>query len=163
MGHSSDGWAGDIPGPPMSTGALPEGGLVGLLGPPDQSAAEDAGNILARLSGLPGPAQNFTIDIELAPQAIADLEAAAVFLERRADSVQAMTWIPAPGVDEISLHAVEQIGKWAADNSENNLYATLRTGAEQLRVLVAKLKADLQTYLQVDELDLPPASDGLPQ
>lgn len=164
MSIGSDDGAGDVLDPPRSTGAPPEGGWSGVPGPPDQlPAAEDAGNILARLGGLPGPAQSFTIDIELAPQAIADLEAAAAFLAQRAKSVLELTRIPAPGVDEISLHAVEQIGKWAADNSENNLAATLRAGAEQLGVLAAKLRADLQTYLQVDELTLPSASEGLPR
>ena len=169
MSVGSDDEVGDVLGQPMSTDAAPEEGRLGMLDPPDQvpaaedPAAKDAGNILARLGGLSGPVQSFTIDIELAPQAIADLEAAAVFLERRAESVRDLTKISAPGADEISLHAVEQIGRWAVDDSANSLPAMLRAGAEQLRTLTGKLRADVQTYLQVDELALPSASEGLPR
>ncbi|MGH3933342.1 MAG: hypothetical protein ACRDTF_25575 [Pseudonocardiaceae bacterium] len=45
----------------------------------------------------------------------------------------------------------------------NNLAATLRAGAEQLSALAGKLRADLQAYLQVDELPFRKPSDGLPQ
>lgn len=63
--------------------------------------------------------------------------------------------IPAPGLDGVSLNAVVQISKWASDSGENNLAATLRAGAIQLNGLARKLREDLQTYLQVEELNLP--------
>jgi hypothetical protein len=63
----------------------------------------------------------------------------------------------------VSIHAVEQIGKWAADRGQNNLAGTLKGGALQLRDLADKLEADLKTYLHVEELNLPKyPTKGLP-
>jgi hypothetical protein len=63
--------------------------------------------------------------------------------------------IPAPGADGVSINAVTQISKWASDSGENNLAATLHAGAKQLEDLARKLRDDLKTYLQVDELNIP--------
>lgn len=134
------------------------GGMGGAFAP----LASDTGNILAGL-GVGSVGQSFTIDLEHAPQAIADLEAAALFLKGRAKMAQRMANIRPPGVDGVSLNAVDQIGKWASDSGVNNLAATLRIGAEQLSALAGKLRADLQAYLQVDELPFREPSDGLPQ
>jgi hypothetical protein len=75
---------------------------------------------------------------------------------------QGLARVPAPGIDGVSLNAVAQIGKWASDAGMNNLDATLRAGAKQLRDLTQKLREDLKTYLQVEELNIPKASPGLP-
>lgn len=119
-------------------------------------AASDTGNLLT------GTATGFSIDYERAPQAIADLEEAAVFLSKRADVARDLALVPAPGIDGVSLNAVEQIGGWASDSGTNNLEATLRAGATQLEDLAQKLREDLKTYLQVEELNIPKASPGLP-
>jgi hypothetical protein len=122
--------------------------------------ASDIGNVLtstpldAVLSGN-GAAAGFSINYERVPQAITDLEHAADFFESRALIAERLTNIPAPGLDGVSLNAVAQIGKWASDAGENNLAATLRAGAKQLRDLAYKLHADLQTYLQIEELNIP--------
>jgi hypothetical protein len=60
------------------------------------------------------------------------------------------------------MNAVIQIGKWASDSGANNLYATLIAGAKQLEDLAHKLREDLKIYLQIDELNIPRASPGLP-
>lgn len=130
-------------------------------------AASDTGNVLAgtALGGLlggSGAAQGFSIDYERVPQAIADLEHAAKFFESRALVAERLANIPAPGADGVSINAVAQIGKWASDTGENNLAATLRAGAFQLAGLAQKLREDLSTYLEVDELSIPQASPGLP-
>jgi hypothetical protein len=97
----------------------------------------------------------FSINYEKVPQAIADLEHAAEFFRNRALVAERLANIPAPGLDGVSLNAVAQIGKWASDSGENNLAATLRAGATQLHDLAHKLREDLQTYLQVEELNVP--------
>ncbi|MGH3965696.1 MAG: hypothetical protein ACRDRY_20995 [Pseudonocardiaceae bacterium] len=131
------------------------------------SAASDTGNVLdgtvldAALGGS-GATHGFSIDYERAPQAIADLEEAARFFRDRAETALRLANIPAPGADGVSMNAVAQIGKWASDSGANNLYATLVAGAKQLDDLAHKLRDDLRTYLQVEELNLPEASRGLP-
>jgi hypothetical protein len=107
-------------------------------------------------------AAGFSIDYERVPQAIADLEAAAEFFEDRATVAQSLARVSAPGTDGVSLNAVAQIGRWAADTGTNNLEVTLRVGAKQLRDLAQKLRNDLMTYLQVEELNIPQATPGLP-
>jgi hypothetical protein len=123
------------------------------------SVGTDTGNVLsgtplgALLSGN-GAAAGFSIDYERVPQAITDLEHAAEFFRSRALVAERLANIPAPGVDGVSLNAVAQIGKWASDSSQNNLAATLHAGAKQLEDLAQKLREDLKTYLQVDELSI---------
>jgi hypothetical protein len=130
-------------------------------------AARDTGNVLdgtalgTQLGGN-GAAAGFSIDYERAPQAVADLEHAADFFENRAKMALRLATIPAPGTDGVSMNAVEQIGRWASDTGTNNLEVTLLAGAQQLRDLAQKLRADLKTYLQVEELNIPKASPGLP-
>ncbi|PZS40641.1 MAG: hypothetical protein DLM62_01810 [Pseudonocardiales bacterium] len=135
---------------------------------PTSGAASDTGNVLdgtalgALLSGN-GAAAGFSIDYERVPQSIADLEHAADYLQDQVAVAQGLANIPAPGVDGVSLNAVAQIGKWASDSGANNLEANLRAGAQQLRDLAQKLREDLKTYLQVEELNIPTTpSPGLP-
>jgi PE family len=130
-------------------------------------AASDTGNlltgtVLGALLGGSGAATGFSIDYERAPQAIADLEEAARFFNQRARMALDLANVPAPGNDGVSVHAAAQIGRWAVDSGENNLHATLVAGAKQLEDLAQKLREDLNTYLQVDELNIPRASPGLP-
>ncbi len=130
------------------------------------SAASDTGNALdsaalgAALGGS-GAATGFSIDYERVPQAIADLEEAARYFTKQAGIARDLANVPAPGIDGVSLNAVAQIGKWASDTGTNNLEATLKAGATQLEDLAHKLREDLKTYLQVDELNIPKASPGL--
>lgn len=142
----------------VGSGSEPSGG--GL--PTHFLASSDTGKILANALGRGASGQSFAIDIDRAPQAIADLRAAADFLKRRADVARNLAWVPAPGADGVSLHAVEQIGKWASDSGVNNLEATLLAGAKQLQDLAEKLEEDLKSYIQVDELPFREASQGLP-
>lgn len=115
----------------------------------------DTGNVL---SGTPLgdlSAAGFSIDYERLPQAITDLEHAAEFFRDRAKVAEGLASIPAPGIDGVSLNAAVQIGKWAMDAGENNLAAILVAGAKQLEDLAHKLREDLKTYLEVEELNLP--------
>src|SRR5918997_4315404 len=130
-------------------------------------AASETGNLLTgaalgALLGGSGTVTGFSIDYERAPQAIADLEEAAQFFNERAKTALRLATIPAPGTDGVSVNAVEQIGRWASGGGVNNLEATLRAGAKQLEDLAQKLREELKTYLQVDELNIPKARPGLP-
>lgn len=119
-------------------------------------AAADTGNLLAgtALGPLLGPS-GFSINYDRVPQAIADLEHAAEFFESRALVAERLANIPAPGIDGVSLNAVAQIGKWASDTGQNNLAATLHVGAKQLQDLAQRLRQDLKTYLDVEDLNIP--------
>jgi hypothetical protein len=129
------------------------------------SSGSDAGNVL---SGTPlgdllsgnGAAAGFSIDYERVPQAITDLKRAAEFFESRVKVARRLANIPPPGTDGVSIHAVEQISKWASDSGQNNLAATLQAGALQLRELANKLEENLRIYLQVDDISLPKDSTG---
>ena len=127
-------------------------------------AASDTGNVLDGTAlGGHGAAAGFSIDYERVPQSIADLEHAANYLLDQAAVAQGLANIPAPGVDGVSLNAVAEISKWASDSGADNLEANLRAGALQLRDLARKLREDLKTYLQVEELNIPMMpSPGLP-
>ncbi|MDQ4009266.1 MAG: hypothetical protein M3228_00850 [Actinomycetota bacterium] len=127
-------------------------------------AARDTGNLLngTPLGALVSSNAGFSIDHERVPQAIADLEHAAEFFKDRAKVAEGLANILAPGTDGVSLNAVGQIGKWASDSGENNLATTLTAGAKQLEGLAQKLREDLLTYLQVEELNIPQPSPGLP-
>ncbi|HEY3896574.1 MAG TPA: hypothetical protein VGL88_14550 [Pseudonocardiaceae bacterium] len=125
----------------------------------DQSSgtAADTGNLLAGtpLGSLLGGPSGFSINYDRVPQAIADLEHAAEFFESRALIAERLANIPAPGIDGVSLNAVTEIGKWASDTGQNNLAATLHAGARQLQDLAQRLREDLKTYLDVEELNIP--------
>jgi PE family len=128
-------------------------------------AGSDTGNVL---SGTPlgdlfsgdGAATGFSIDYERIPQAITDLKHAAEFFESRVKVAEQLARIPPPGADEVSIHAVEQLGKWASDTGQNNLGAILQAGALQLRDLAHKLEEDLKNYLKAEEINLPKDSTG---
>jgi len=91
------------------------------------------------------------IDVERALQAIADIEATAVFLRKRADMARRLTNATHPDT-----------GLGVFQNAEWSVEATIRFGAAELDTLAMELRQDLQAYLQVDELHIPEASPGLP-
>jgi hypothetical protein len=132
------------------------------------ATSSDTGNVLR---GTPlddllidnGATAGFSIDYERVPQAITDLRQAAQFFENRMKVAEQLARIPPPGADGVSIHAVEQLGKWASDTGPNNLGAILQAGALQLRDLAHKLEEDLRNYLKVEELNLPKdPTGGLP-
>lgn len=120
----------------------------------------DTGNVLSGtpLGGL--AAAGFSINYEALPQAITDLRHAADFFESRMKVAEQLARISPPGIDKVSINAVAQIGKWASNSGQNNMAATLKAGASQLRDLADKLEKDLKTYLNVEELNLPKEPTG---
>lgn len=141
------------------------GALPGAQPPQDGAVARalDPGEspLLAPLLGSDSSAGYFSIDLDRAPQAIADLNAAAEYLLDRAYEAGRLTLLPAPGADGVSLYAADTVARWATSQGADNLEAVLRAGAEQLRSFAAKLATDVQTHLGVDELKLPMANPGL--
>lgn len=128
-------------------------------------AGSDTGNVLSdtplgALFSRNGAAAGFSIDYERVPQAITDLKHAAGFFESRVLIAERLARIPPPGTDGVSINAVEQMGKWAVDNGQNNLAAILKTGALQLHDLAQSLEDDLKSYLHVEELNLPKEPTG---
>jgi len=97
------------------------GGLAGSGSPMYFAASSDTGNIVANTLGTGSASQSFMIDVEHAPQSIADLRVAAEFLENRAEMALYLADVRAPGADGVSLHAAKQIGRWAVDSGVNNL------------------------------------------
>lgn len=91
------------------------------------------------------------MDVERVLQAIADLEATAVFLRKRADVARRLTNGTNSGA-----------GPGVSRTAERSVEATIRFGAAELDTLAMKLRQDLQAHLRVDELTIPEASPGLP-
>lgn len=152
--------AGDDPLTGTALSALPgaqppqDGGIATALEP-------GASPLLAPLLAGGVASGQFSIDLDHAPQAVADLKAAAEYLKMRSVAARELATVPAPGADGISIHAADVIGRWAADSDANNLVSTLSAGADQLSLFAEKLENDIRNYLQVDELHLPPESPGL--
>ncbi len=119
------------------------------------------------LAGLPMPGATgpegsgggqFFLDLDRAPQVIADLEAAMRRVEQmhRAAS-QAVNVALAPGEDVVSLNAANQVAKMTS-GPEGSLTAALFAYQGRLRETIDGLRAQLQTYPQTEEFNTPPAS-----
>lgn len=113
--------------------------------------------------GLPQPTTttgggSYSVDVERAPQAIADLRRAAKALEAEAVRAWDLARITPPGLDVVSANAVRAFAE-AAVGEQGSLRLALLGGARRLREDADKLEASLKTYLQVDEISLPPARE----
>ncbi|MGQ0774320.1 MAG: hypothetical protein ACT4NY_07885 [Pseudonocardiales bacterium] len=96
--------------------------------------------------------------MDRAPQAIADLRRAAEALEAEAENAWNLAQITPPGLDVVSANAVRVFAE-AAVGEQGSLRLALIGGARRLRDDADKLEASLKTYLQVDEISLPPARE----
>lgn len=137
---------------------------IGSTGPPGYAVNDAANPLGAPLAAgsQPGAAGAgggaYTIDVENAPQAIANLRAAADLLEfdlRR--QAEELGDIQPPGKDEVSEVATN-VFRDAAIGPAGVRNALLSTAAEYRRQ-ADKLQADLASYLQAEEANiaLPPA------
>ena len=115
------------------------GDALGDAAPLSGTAADTGtvlnGTALGALLGGNGAAPGFSINYERVPKSIADLEHAADYLLIQAQVARGLASIPTPGLDEVSLNAVAQIGKRASDSGANNLEANLAAGAKQHQAL----------------------------
>lgn len=98
----------------------------------------------------------YVVDVERAPQAIADLRRAADALEAEAVHAQDLADIKPPGLDAVSANAVRVFCE-AAVGGQGSLRLALEGAVRRLRADADALEADLKAYLQVDEISLPPA------
>lgn len=101
---------------------------------------------------------SYSVDVDRAPQAIADLRRAAEALESEATRAWELARIEPPGLDVVSANAVRVFVE-AAVGEQGSLRLALIGGAQRLRDDADKLEASLKTYLQVDEISLPPARE----
>lgn len=100
----------------------------------------------------------YSIDVEHAPQAIADLRRAAHALTDEARKASDLANITPPGLDVVSAHAV-QVFADAAAGEHGSLRLALLGAAARFRSDADKLEASLRTYLHTDEISIPAARD----
>lgn len=96
------------------------------------------------------------VEVERAPQAIADLRRAADALEVEVAQAQDLANIRPPGLDVVSANAVRAFCE-AAVGAQGSLRLALEGAVRRFRADADALEASLKTYLQVDEISLPPA------
>lgn len=131
----------------LRPGPLP--GMPGAQAPP-----QPAGSPSATTAGSGG----FSVDLERAPQAIADLRAAADALRAEARNAWSLANIRPPGLDEVSADAV-RIMTDAAVGEQGSLRKALEGAAARFENDAAKLEASLRTHRQVDEISIPKARE----
>ena len=142
----------------MQTGA--RSNLPGMGGGVITSAPA-LGGTLANQSGVHQPTaggSGYRVDVECAPQAIADLRRAAKRLRLEAEKAMALGRITPPGLDVVSANAVRIFAETAV-GEQGSLRQALLGAADRFDSDANKLEADLKAYLSVDELSLPAARD----
>jgi hypothetical protein len=100
----------------------------------------------------------FSIDLDRAPQAIADLRAAANVLRDEAKKAWSLARIKPPGLDEVSADAVRIMAE-AAVGEQGSLRLALEGAADRFENDADKLEASLKTHRQVDEISIPSARE----
>lgn len=100
----------------------------------------------------------YSIDVEHAPQAIADLRRAAQALIDEARRASDLANIIPPGLDVVSAHAVQVFAEVAA-GERGSLRLALLGAAARFQSDADKLEASLRTYLQTDEISIPAARE----
>jgi hypothetical protein len=137
------------------------GPLPGMGGGPT-APAHAYGGATPGQPGLPQPTTTtgggYSVDVERAPQAIADLRRAAQALRQEAEKAWELARITPPGLDVVSANAVRVFAE-AAVGEQGSLRLALLGAATRFESDADKLEASLKTYLQVDEISLPPARE----
>jgi hypothetical protein len=100
----------------------------------------------------------FSIDLDRAPQAIADLRAAARALWDEADNAWSLANIRPPGLDAVSADAV-RIMTDVAVGEQGSLRLALEGAAARIENDANKLEAQLRTHQQADEISIPMARE----
>ncbi|MGH3906911.1 MAG: hypothetical protein ACRDTE_22425 [Pseudonocardiaceae bacterium] len=125
------------------------------------TSAPALGGTLANQSGVHQPTaggSGYRIDVERAPQAIADLHRAAEHLRSEAEKAIALGRITPPGLDVVSANAVRIFAE-AAVGEQGSLRQALLGAANRFDSDASKLEADLRNYLGVEELSIPAARE----
>lgn len=100
----------------------------------------------------------FSIDLERAPQAIADLREAANALREEAKKALSLARIRPPGLDAVSADAVRIMAE-AAVGEQGSLQRALEGAADRFENDANKLEASLRTHRQADEISIPMARE----
>lgn len=100
----------------------------------------------------------YSIDVEHAPQAIADLRQAAQALTNEARKASNLANVTPPGLDVVSAHAAEVFADVAA-GEHGSLRGALLGAAARFLSDADKLEASLRTYLHTDEISIPAARE----
>lgn len=100
----------------------------------------------------------FSVDLDRAPQAIADLRAAADVLRAEARRAQDLANIRPPGLDKVSADAVRIMAD-AAVGEQGSLRLALLGAADRFENDADKLEASLRTHRQSDEISIPKARE----
>ncbi|MGH3788847.1 MAG: hypothetical protein ACRDRG_20380 [Pseudonocardiaceae bacterium] len=131
---------------------LRPGPLPGMPGAQDPPLL--AGSPSATTAGSGG----FSVDLERAPQAIADLRAAADALRVEARRAGDLARITPPGLDAVSADAV-RIMVDVAVGEQGSLRLALLGAADRFDGDADKLEAGLKTHRQADEISIPKARE----
>jgi hypothetical protein len=99
----------------------------------------------------------FRIEPEQVPQVIADLDEALKRVQLIRSRAEWLAFTSAPGYDEVSLNAVRQIGEMAMGD-QGSLRAALDAYEQEIIKTKDKLRAQLQTYLGIEQVNVPPAT-----
>lgn len=102
--------------------------------------------------------EGYSIHVEHAPQAIADLRRAAKALADEAMKVSNLAAITPPGLDVVSANAVQVFAEVAA-GEQGSLRLALLGAAARFQSDADKLEASLRTYLHADEISIPVARE----
>ncbi|MDQ4104377.1 MAG: hypothetical protein M3186_11935 [Actinomycetota bacterium] len=128
------------------------GPLPGMPGAQAPSLAEGSSGPSTTGSG------GFSVDLDRAPQAIADLRAAADALRAEADNAWSLARITPPGLDAVSAEAVRIMAD-AAVGEQGSLRLALLGAAQRFDDDANKLEASVQTHRQADEFSIPKARE----
>jgi hypothetical protein len=99
----------------------------------------------------------FRIEPDQVPQVIADLDEAVVQIHNIRTQAEAIASTSAPGYDEVSNNAVRQISEMAM-GADGSLRVALDSYENEIVKTKEKLRAQLQTYLGMEQVNVPPAS-----
>ena len=100
----------------------------------------------------------FSVDLDRAPQAIADLRAAAKALRTEADNARSLARISPPGLDAVSADAVRIMAD-AAVGEEGSVRLALLGAADRFEDDADKLEVSLRAHRQADEISIPTARE----
>lgn len=99
----------------------------------------------------------FRIEPDQVPQVIADLDEALNRIQIIRGRAEWIAYTGAPGNDEVSQNAVRQIGEMAM-GTQGSLRAALDAYEAEIVKTKDKLRAQLQTYLGTEQINVPPAT-----
>lgn len=100
---------------------------------------------------LDGSAQHFQIDLDQAPQAITRFQQAAQDMRDLMMEAADLINLKAPGLDEVSINAANEISRWTSTGEPGSLLPALESGAIQLEQAAEALQRSLALHRDTDE------------